>query len=517
MFAAPGPDETHVAETDYGKVKGKKVTEKVIRFAGIPYAKEPVGDLRFKPPLDPDPWEAVLDATEFGPICIQPVLDEELAPAELQSEDCLRLNVWTQGLEGKRPVMVFIHGGAYFLETTRDPLYDGTSFAERGDVVLVSLDYRLGALGFLYLDEAGGETYKFAKNVGLLDQFKALQWVKANIARFGGDPDNITIFGESAGGSSVSNLMIMPGAKGLFDKAIVESATFSYSAPAERAKRIAETFMAKAGAETVEDLVTKSADEIRDTMAAMIEERALNSIFTFLPVLDGEILPADPYGYIAAGNTKGIKLLNGTTRDEYNYWALEDRELLDDPAKVIDLLHTSFGMTGVEMTTLLEAVARAKPERSALERYLDVVTWEFFRYPHILLSEWQARQGEVWMYRFDWLTPVQAKFGAYHAIELPFVFHAIEDQWIPGDKPADLAARVQDAWIAFARQGDPNHPGLPEWPRYDPKRRATMIFNVESRVEDDPEKSLRETWDDVRRERFLILDFLTGLSLPPKR
>ena len=200
------------SNTSHGQIKGKKITENVLRFTGIPFAKPPVGELRFKAPVEPVPMTDTKECTEFGPASIQPLDDVETASAGPQSEDCLSLNIWTQGLDDnkKRPVMVWIHGGGFFTGGANDPIYDGTQLAERGDVVLVSIQYRLGALGFLYLDELGGETFSNSKNNGMLDQVAALKWIKNNIQNFGGDPDNVTIFGESAGGASVSLLMVMP-------------------------------------------------------------------------------------------------------------------------------------------------------------------------------------------------------------------------------------------------------------------------------------------------------------------
>ncbi len=219
-----------IANTNGGQIRGLKIKGNVLRFTGIPYAKQPVGALRFKAPVDPEPWIEIKDTTEFGPVSIQPYDEGEAVSKGSQSEDCLLLNIWTQGLDDnkKRPVMVWIHGGGFFTGSTTGPLYNGTFFAERGDVVLVSIQYRLGALGWLYLDELGGKEFRYSKNNGLLDQVAALKWVKNNIKNFGGDSDNITIFGESVGGTSVATLMVTPAAKGLFNKAIVQSGTFHH-------------------------------------------------------------------------------------------------------------------------------------------------------------------------------------------------------------------------------------------------------------------------------------------------
>ncbi len=500
-----GPDDQYVVETVYGKVSGTEVTEKVIRFANIPFAKAPVGELRFRAPQPPDRWEGVLDGTELGPVAVQ---SRGKAYAERQSEDCLRLTLWTPGLDDKpRPVMVNIHGGGFTQGGATGPNVDGTQFAQRGDVVLVNIQYRLGALGWLYLDEFGGEAYRDAKNAGLLDQVLALRWVQENIARFGGDPGNVTIFGCSAGSASVTALMVMPRARGLFHKAIAESGTLAIGRPVERARRFTEDFVEVAGAKTMADLQALDADEILEATAATARELDVKGGPVFGPVLDGDLLPTDPQGTIADGGAAEIPLLHGTTRDECHLWLLCASSEWDDPEGNLERrLREGEGVSEGELAIMMEAVARARPEAEKADRYLHAMTWEAFRYPQTILSEAQSRHADTWMYLLTWSSPAIPKAGPYHGLDVSFVFcvDSSFDERLDSDdaeRAKTLARQMQDAWVSFARDGDPNHDGLPEWPKWEAATRATMLFQEEPRVVEDPGKELRLTWQAIHRAR----------------
>jgi para-nitrobenzyl esterase len=491
-----------IANTDYGKIIGKKVTENVLRFAGIPYARPPVGGLRFKAPVDPEPWTGIKDTTEFGPASIQPYDEIEKASHGPQSEDCLLLNIWTQGLDNnkKRPVMVWIHGGGFYTGGTNDPAYDGACFAERGDVVLVSIQYRLGALGWLYLDELGGEEYRYAKNNGLLDQIAALKWVKNNIENFGGDPDNITIFGQSAGGASVTTLMVAPAAKGLFNKVIAQSGTFHHSrTQKERSIHYTKIFMAACGVDDLDGLMNLSEEQIRSTMYEISEEATFMADWMLRPSYDGEVLPEDPYDYIANGNTSDILLMHGSNKAEYHYWAFYYEDLMRNTPReaMSELFHNAYNLSDPNIDELYLCLSEYYPNKSTSDKYIDLVTLAHFRYPHIRLSAAQSQHSPTWEYLFEWSSPMDPEKGAYHGIELPFVFYSKGDEMFGGNPPIALMEQVQNAWINFARFGDPNHSDLPMWSQYNLKDKPIMFFNVNPRVENDPDGVLREKWAEV--------------------
>ena len=491
-----------IANTNYGKIRGIKVKENVLRFTGIPFAKPPVGALRFKAPVDPEPWTGIKDAIEFGPASIQPYDEGEAISRGSQSEDCLLLNIWTQGLDDtkKRPVMVWIHGGGFFTGGTNNSWYDGSFFAEHGDVVLVSIQYRLGALGWLYLDELGGKEFSNSKNNGLLDQVAALRWVKNNIENFGGDPDNITIFGESVGSSSVCVLMVTPSAKGLFNKVIAESGTFHHSRTHnKRGPYYRKVFMDACGVDDINDLMNLSEEQIRSATYEVTEAATFMADRMFMPVFDGDVLPEDPYDYIAEGNTSDIHLMHGSTKDEYHYWLKYYEESMRNTPReaMLGLYKHVYRLTDAEIDELYEYHSDYDPEKSESDNYIDMATWGHFRSTHARLSASQSQHSPTWEYLFEWSSPVNPEMGSYHAIEIPFVFY-IKDKEIFGDNPPiALIEQVQNAWINFARNGDPNHSDLPVWPQYNEKEKPKMVFNVKPGVENDPDGFLREKWEEV--------------------
>jgi len=490
-----------VANTTCGKIKGVKIKENVFRFTGIPYAKPPVGTLRFKAPVDPEPWTGINDATQFGPVSIQPYDELVSASKGPQSEDCLFLNIWTQGLDDKkkRPVMVWIHGGGFFTGGTTHPLYNGTFFAERGDVVLVSIQYRLGALGWLYLDELGGKEFSSSKNNGLLDQVAALKWVKHNIEYFGGDPDNITIFGESVGGTSVATLMVTPGAKGLFNKVINQSGTFHHCRThKKRGPHYRKVFMDACGVDNINGLMNLSEEQIRSATYKITEEATFMADRMFMPVFDGDVLPEDPYDYIAAGNTSDILLMHGSTKAEYHYWLNYYSETMRNTPReaLMGLYKHVFRLSDDQIDELYKCHTDYDPDKSESDNYIDMATWGHFRSTHARLSSAQSQHSPTWEYLFEWSSPANPEMGAHHAIEIPFVFHILDESF--GDNPPiALIEQIQDAWISFARNGDPNHSDLPAWPQYNEKNKPKMVFDVNPRVENDPDGVLRNKWEEV--------------------
>ena len=499
-------DDDPIVSTTHGQLRGKRLPSGIYRFAGIPYAKPPVGNLRFKPPVPVDPWQGVRDARDFGPVGIQ-VYDNFTGDYFLnQSEDCLSVNVWTPGMDGqRRPVIVFVHGGGFLLGGANHPTMHGTQFSRRGDVVFVSLQYRLSVLGWLDLEALGGNEYKHSKNAGLLDQVLALRWIKKNVAAFGGDPSNITLMGESAGSISATSMMLMPDVCKLFHKVIAESATFTANRTPARAAKVTQEFLDETGAKTIDDLLALNTDEIREAIDRLIVRLNLKEQVFFEPVLDGELLPKDPWKYLAEGHTKGIKLLTGTNEFETQFWLLYHRKEMRLRSRRImgGFLVDGLGVSPQEISKMYGTVQHVYPRRSKSDIYMDMLTFELFRYPHIALSEAQSRHADTWMYMFDWKSPRLHGIGAFHALELPFVFNNLEgwDSILGKHPPRHLAHAMQDAWIAFARHGDPNHGKLQQWPRYDHAHRWTMLFGDRNRLVADPERRLRSYWEQLWQDR----------------
>jgi len=479
-----------------------------VAFLGLPYAEPPVGGLRFRPPVPIRSWGGSLDATAFGPACPQPV-EAGSSLYQEQSEDCLTLNVWTPCADrGARPVMVWIHGGGWIYEGTEDRLYDGGRLAARGDVVVVSVEYRLGALGFSHLEGVEG-----SGNAGILDQQLALEWVRENIGQFGGDPGNVTIFGESAGGMSVSALMGMPSARGLFHKAVAQSNVASWARRTDYASRVTELLLRKAGAANSEELMSRPWPELLRAQIAVCRENFPEDLL-YGPVVDGAVFPRPPVQAVREGLSAGVPLLLGTNRDEATYWMVYNPLLaLPFPPQLFVVFVPVAGRAIPDERTLEEAVAvyrLAHPGLAPNFVALAMATDILFRMPVLRFAEAQLghASGEVFAYRFDWPPPNPAapffNLGATHGAELAFVFDRPEG-WpeLYGDGvPGGLVGQIMDAWIAFASTGDPNHAGLPAWPPYDMSRRPAMIFDTTgaaptSAVVDDPDASTRLFWDGV--------------------
>ncbi|HEU5229481.1 MAG TPA: carboxylesterase/lipase family protein [Ktedonobacteraceae bacterium] len=488
-----------IVETRSGKVRGVS-RDAVSVWKGIPFAQPPLGALRFRPPLPPDPWTDVRDATKFGPIA--PQVSAPLSAlfgsgnADIPTgEDCLYLNVWSPAADGKkRPVLVWIHGGGFVGGSGSTPWYDGTSFAARGDIVVVTLNYRLGVLGFLYLGEVVGEEYA-SGNYGLLDQIAVLEWVRDNIAAFGGDPGNVTIVGESAGAMSVGVLLAMPAAQGLFHKAILQSGASHGVPDREIATKVAREILAHLGTEDITSLQNLPVATILEAQAKLSRRRGLLSL---RPVVDGVTLPTRPFDALANGAASGVSVLIGSNRDEMKLFTAMDAQ----QGKVDEaVLKQTFGDAA---SKVLATYAAAHPGASDEEAWADILTDRTFRIPAIRLAECLAQRGTpVWMYRFDWRSPAfEGRLGACHALEIPFVWNNLNRPGVPaftGDSPTrqPLADKMHATWIDFMFMGNPIVPDAPRWPAYDTKRRATMIFNDECQVIDDPQSAERRLWDGV--------------------
>jgi para-nitrobenzyl esterase len=432
--------------------------------------------------------------------------------SEPQSEDCLFLNIWTPGCDdARRPVMVWIHGGAFVTGSSSGAFYQGNHLAGRGDVVVVTINYRLGALGFLAHADLCDEETGSSGNWGLMDQIAALEWVQDNIASFGGDPGNVTIFGESAGSMSVSCLVGTPIAQPLFHRAIAQSGGPS-GVPIKIATKTAEELCELAGVDTVKGLRDLPVDKLIEAQATLsASNTAKGRALALVPVLDGVVMPEHPQDAIAAGLAAGKELLVGTNRDEMRLWTMGDRNLTGGDEDYIVRRLEKTGGQGARGA--LEAYKAARADRgdstAPLALWTAVESDRVFRLPALRMAEVQAATGtSVYDYLFDWESPaVRGLLGSCHALEIPFVFGTLTTPGVElftggGPDALALSELMQDAWLAFARTGNPSTDALGEWPTYDAGRRATMILGAKPRVEEDPFSEERRFWDDRQVGRF---------------
>jgi para-nitrobenzyl esterase len=489
---------TETVEIAQGRLKGFS-KDGVLRFNGIPFAKPPVGPLRWRMAEPPEPWTGTREAARFG--CIAPQIAgaaERLigsTPGE-QSEDCLYLNIWTPACAGRRPVMVWIHGGAFLNGAGSLGTYNGKYLAARGDVVVVTINYRLGALGFLNLADATDGRLPGTGAEGLSDQVAALRWVRANIAVFGGDPDNVTIFGESAGAMSVGALLAAPSARGLFHKAILQSGAAHIGHGRAHSAKIARMFLDRLDES---DAAALPHEAILKAQLEITEQPRDTGGLPFGPTADGGFLPSRAIEQVRAGSAAGIPVLTGTTADEWKlFTAARPKLRLMDGAK---LRRYTAGLVGEEHT---DDLLRAYDDGSSFERWNAVMTDHSFLVPAIRLLEAQGHSAPVFAYRFDWRSPLLAGIlGACHALELGFVFGTFNEKMAgaffgSGAKAQALSAAMMEAWIAFARAGDPSNALTGSWPRYDAATRATMILgDGDPRVANAPNEARRAAWDAV--------------------
>jgi para-nitrobenzyl esterase len=519
-YAAAVPVPTPVIATAAGNVQGL-VEGGIAAYKGIPYGTPPTGTHRFQPPRPAPAWDHVLDGTAFGAPAMQlydrPLNGTELSlqlatvfpthtEKKIDNEDCLFLNVWTPALSrdepGKRPVLVWLHGGGYAYGSGAWPIYDGASLARKGDVVVVTVNHRLNLFGYLYLAELLGPDYADSGNAGMLDLVLALEWVRDNVARFGGDPDNVTIMGESGGGSKVSHLMAMPAAAGLFHKAIVQSGPGLTGVPAAAAADTTRAVVTELGLDPADReavraaLTTLPAQALIDAAAAA-QARAGGGFggLRLAPVVDGRTLPRHPFVPDAPEQSRNVPLLIGWNKDEmtlFNVAAPWFGSLTDEALPgLFDQL------AGDRGDALLDIYRRLYPDYSPTYLYNAAMGDSRMFVGSALLAERHAAQGApTYMYQLVWETPVGGGvFKSTHTLEIPFMFNNVDKAAaFTGDGPEAraLEAQMSDAWIAFARTDDPNAEGLPEWPRYDAEGRATLRFDVESRVVDDPLGEVRE-------------------------
>lgn len=491
-----------IVETTAGKVEGADHGPHKA-FRGIPYAEPPVEDLRFAAPRPARSWTGVRPCLANAHPCPQPPSPlPGMAPGE-PSEDCLALNVFTPACDrGRRPVLFWIHGGAFRTGSNAQALYEGRAIVERGDVVLVTINYRLGPLGYLHLDDT-------PRNLGQRDQILALEWVRDNISQFGGDPDNVTVFGESAGGMATTTLLAMPAARGLFHRAIAQSGAAQGVLDREDAARVRfETLRAL-------DLEGAGADRLRrvpvesliDASVKAHEKLAAQVFLPFGPALDDDTLPVSPLDAIREGAARDIELITGTTRDEWRLFTfgLRSHRSLDAEAlrKRIAARLERLG-TGDPASATDRLLEVYRTGRQAWETFDAIETDRHFRRPANLLAEAQAvHQSDTYSYLFSWPSPAaRGTLGACHSIELPFVFGTLDaptmDRFAGRGPDADALSRhMMDAWVAFARSGKPSHAGIDTWEPYDVTQRPTLVFDRESRLERDPHADERRVWDEV--------------------
>src|SRR5579885_1839750 len=493
-----------IVETRYGKVRGTS-RDTVTVWKGIPFAQPPLGPLRFQPPQPPEPWTDVRDATRFG--LIAPQISAPLSAlfgsgsTDIpQGEDCLYLNVWSPGADGKkRPVLVWIHGGGFVGGSGSTPWYDGTSFATQGDIVVVTLNYRLGVLGFLYLGELIGQDYA-SGNYGVLDQIAALEWVRDNIEAFGGDPGNVTIAGESGGGAKVSALLAMPSAAGLFHRAIIQSGPGVRMLSPQKATENAEKLL-KALEIAPRDVERLAMVPVEGIFAANAKVNG-SPLRGWSPVVDGSALPHHPFDPVAPAISANIPIIIGTNKDEATLFLLTDTEF--STLDTAGLRRRVSALAGEAADALIAAYRHVYPQSSPADLFAAIMSDRMMRMNSITLAERKVAQhaAPVYMYLFTWETSVlNGRLKSCHALEIPFVFDnlAVAGSFTGDDsRRFQLAEKMSEAWMTFARTGVPGAQNLPAWPAYTTEERATMIFDLDCHVVNDPQGKLREAWSAVR-------------------
>ncbi|SHF04480.1 carboxylesterase/lipase family protein [Chryseobacterium sp. OV279] len=492
-------ETAHTVSTEYGDVRGVKTEKGILTFKGIPYAAPPIGANRFQPPQPPTPWTGIKNAAEYGPT--PPQITPSSGPfagllpnVVIPGDDYLNLNIWTADITGKKPVMVFIYGGAFSLGSGAVSGYDGSNFARDG-VVLVTINYRIGIDGFLWFGDG-------VPNLGILDQIAALKWVRNNIANFGGDPENVTIFGESAGGMSVCTLLAMKEAEGLFRRAIAESgAGHSVISPSSAkliGTRLAEILgvpptreaIGQVSAEKVFAAQGQLGSEIMAKPSVELWGEAARNLMPFEPVVDGHLLTATPIECIAGGAGKDVDILIGTNSEEFRLFLVPDGIIskITDPA--LDISASAYGLSAEAIQTYRSN----RSDRSPGDILSAIITDWFYRIPALRIAE---NHSNVHVYEFSWQSPAcNDLLGACHGLELAFVFDNLTNagfaEMLGNKPPQQLADTVHKAWVNFATNGNPG------WDSYSADHRVSMRFDVESQITVNDRADERSVWDGIR-------------------
>lgn len=506
------PSTSPIVSTSSGRVRGFS-DQGILVFKGIPYGAD-TSTTRFSAPTPPKPWTGIRDTLSLGPQAPQPIHNREgrstFAPLDephpVNSEDCLHLNVWTPGVNDnrKRPVLVYIHGGAYSSSSSNGPVYDGVRLARRGDAVVVTLNHRLNLFGYLYLAELAPasirDLYRDSGNVGQLDLILALQWVRDNIAAFGGDPSRILIFGQSGGGAKCATLMSMPSASGLFHRVMTMSGQQLTATVPEHATATAEAVLKAL------NLSPANLDDIRNPAKVSMDKlvAAIRAGKYFGPVHDGRTLPHDPFDPEAPVLSASVPMILGNTHDETRLLiGASSPELfsLTWDALPAQLEHYRQFLGDLSTKSIVADYRSWYPTYSPSDVFFAATT--AFRSWHgmVIESERRARQhGPTWVYNFVWKSPADGgKWGAPHTIDIPFAFDDLDlaasmvsSDGDPTSSAQSLSGVYSQTLLAFASTGDPNHPGLPSWPRYNLDHYPTMLWNTPPRVENDPRGQERQ-------------------------
>ncbi|WP_019931011.1 carboxylesterase/lipase family protein [Nocardia sp. BMG111209] len=514
--AAPEADRDGsdpIVRTTAGAVRGLR-DGAVDIWRSIPYAAAPTGELRFRPPRPPQRWDDVRDCTEFGAIAPQTMGNTvPIDPALHMGEDCLWVNVWAPAADrrqqlGPRPVMVWLHGGAYCLGTAAQAIYDGHKLVETGDVIVVGVNYRIGALGFLDLTSLGPD---FVPNLGLHDQIAALHWVQENIAAFGGDPDNVTIFGESSGAGCVTALLTSPPAAGLFHRAIAQSppATTVFG-PAHGAV-VAQRFLdlMELPAARAAELWECPIERIVAAAGILLDEVPMQSPgrLAAAPVVDGDLLPTYPTDVFQLGRSHRVPLIIGTNRDEASLFRLFRSPIMPVTPDAVNAMLAAIAKDHPTLSAhRIAEITSAYPDLAKSRGALAMSTDAAFRMPAHWVADAHSRHSRTWMYRFDQATPMlkAARVGAGHATELPYVFGNFGSFnhdptfWLGGRKAAmEVSGRLMRRWVAFAEHGVPAAlDGSKHWPPYRESTRTTLLIDGIDRIVDDPDHDLHTAWGD---------------------
>jgi para-nitrobenzyl esterase len=493
-------------ETAYGRVRGTD-TAGIKVFKGVPYGASTGGKNRFMPPTAPAKWTGVRDAVAYGPSAPQrePGAGRNASPLAVaaaglptESEDCLVLNVWTPALgDGrKRPVMFWCHGGGFTTGSGSSPVTEGANLARRGDVVVVTINHRLNVLGFTALDDAGGSEFAGSGDAGMLDIVFALEWVRDNIARFGGDSGNVMVFGQSGGGRKVATLLAMPSAKGLFHRAVIESGATLKLVEREQGARVAHELMSTLGIAKgqARDLQNVPLDKMMGAYFQVVRRMNVDQMTQgFSPLVDGKFIPQHPFHPVASSVSADVPLMLGSTRTELTSSAPPADFALSDA----DMRSRIRTLLGAHADAAIQVYQKANPGASPSDLYFLIASDHRYSGPVMKIAERRAAlgKGPVYLYYFRWETPADGgRLKSPHTIEIPFAFDNVKAATrLTGGGPEAmaLADKVSDAWIAFARTGNPNTPKLPRWSPYNATDRPTMVIDNESKLVNDPIREQR--------------------------